>query len=57
MTYPSNITLFGGRVEVPSLVEIDHIVHDRSVVVGDLKTVTIAGSDHKALLGTLDVEG
>lgn len=56
MTYPSNITLFGGRVKVSSLVEIDHIVHDRSVVVGDLETVTIAGSDHKALLGTLDVE-
>ena len=56
MTYPSNITLFGGRLKVPSLVEIDHIVHDRSVVVGNLETVTIAGSDHKALLGTLDVE-
>lgn len=39
-----------------SLVEVDHIVHDRSVVVGDLETVTVVGSDHKALLGTLDVE-
>lgn len=57
MTYPSNVTLFGGKVKVPPLVEIDHIVHDKSVAVGDLETVTINGSDHRALLGTLDAEG
>lgn len=55
MTYPSNAMLFGGRIAVPPLVEIDHIVHDRSITVGDLETLDIAGSDHRALLGTLDV--
>lgn len=53
MTYPSNKTLFG--ITLPAVVEIDHIVHDKGVVVGDLETVTISGSDHKALLGTLEV--
>lgn len=56
MTYPANKTLFG-VIPVPAAVEIDHIVHDRGVVVGDLDTVSIAGSDHKALLGTLEVLG
>lgn len=54
MTYPANKKLFG-VILVPAAVEIDHIVHDRGVVVGDLDAVTIAGSDHKALLGTLEV--
>lgn len=54
MTYPANKKLFG-VIPIPAAVEIDHIVHDRGVVVGDLDTVTIAGSDHKALLGTLEV--
>lgn len=54
MTYPANKKLFG-VIPVPAAVEIDHIVHDRGVVVGDLGAVTIAGSDHKALLGTLEV--
>ena len=54
MTYPANKRLFGW-IPVPAAVEIDHIVHDRGVVVGDLDAVTIAGSDHKALLGTLEV--
>lgn len=54
MTYPANKKLFG-VIPVPAAVEIDHIVHDRGVVVGDLDAVTIAGSDHKALLGTLEV--
>ncbi|KFI83296.1 hypothetical protein BPSY_0392 [Bifidobacterium psychraerophilum] len=47
MTYPANSDL-------PSVIEIDHIVHDKGVVVGDMKTVEIAGSDHKALLATLE---
>ena len=54
MTYPANKKLFS-VIPVPAAVEIDHIVHDRGVVVGDLDAVTIAGSDHKALLGTLEV--
>lgn len=54
MTYPANKKLFS-VIPVPAAVEIDHIVHDRGVVVGDLDTVSIAGSDHKALLGTLEV--
>ena len=54
MTYPANKRLFG-RIPVPAAVEIDHIVHDRGVTVGDLDTVVIPGTDHKALLGTLEV--
>lgn len=54
MTYPANKKLFG-VIPVPAAVEIDHIVHDRGVVVGDLDAVTVSGSDHKALLGTLEV--
>lgn len=54
MTYPANKRLFGW-IPVPAAVEIDHIVHDRSVVVGDLDAVTVSGSDHNALLGTLEV--
>lgn len=54
MTYPANKKLFG-MIPVPAAVEIDHIVHDRGVVVGDLDAVTVSGSDHKALLGTLEV--
>lgn len=54
MTYSANKKLFS-VIPVPAAVEIDHIVHDRGVVVGDLDAVTIAGSDHKALLGTLEV--
>ena len=54
MTYPSNKKLFG-VIPIPAAVEIDHIVHDRGVVVGDLDAVTVSGSDHKALLGTLAV--
>lgn len=54
MTYPANKKLFS-VILVPAAVEIDHIVHDRGVVVGDLDAVTITGSDHKALLGTLEV--
>ncbi|WP_033376665.1 endonuclease/exonuclease/phosphatase family protein [Alloscardovia criceti] len=51
MTYPSNKQLAG--IDIPAMVEIDHIVYDRGLLVGDLQTVTISGSDHKALLGTL----
>ena len=49
MTYPS-----GGWV--PSLIEIDHIIYSRDsgIVVSDLQTVGVRGSDHKALLGTLE---
>ena len=54
MTYPANKKLFS-VIPVPAAVEIDHIVHDRGVVVGDLDAVTVSGSDHKALLGTLEV--
>lgn len=55
MTYPANKKLFA-VIPVPAAVEIDHIVHDRGVVVGDLDAVTVSGSDHKALLGTLEVQ-
>jgi endonuclease/exonuclease/phosphatase (EEP) superfamily protein YafD len=50
MTYPSD-------GEVPSLIEIDHIVYakDAGIVVSDLAAVEVTGSDHRALLGTLEV--
>ncbi len=49
MTYPSNSL-------APSLIEIDHIVYSRDsgIVVSSLETVTISGTDHQALLGTLE---
>lgn len=49
MTYPSNKI-------VPSLIEIDHIVYarDSGITVSSLKAVEIAGTDHKALIGTLE---
>lgn len=53
MTYPADRTIFG--IQLPPMVEIDHIVHDRGVTVGDLETQRIPGSDHMALLATLAV--
>lgn len=49
MTYPSNSL-------VPPAVEIDHIVYmkDSGIVVSDLSTESVSGSDHMALLGTLE---
>ena len=48
MTYPSD--------GLPSLIEIDHIVYarDSGIVVGDLAAVEVSGTDHRALLGTLE---
>lgn len=50
MTYPSNSSL-------PSLIEIDHIVYarDSGITASSLETVEIAGSDHKALVATLEI--
>ena len=45
MTYPAMMPI----------AEIDHNVHDNGVNVGDLETKYIAGSDHRALLATLEV--
>lgn len=45
MTYPAMLPI----------AEIDHIVHDKGVNVGDLETKYIHGSDHRALLATLEV--
>ena len=49
MTYPSN-------KGVPSLIEIDHIVYarDSGITVSSLEAVEIAGTDHKALVATLE---
>lgn len=44
------------RTGVPRLVAIDHIVVDKGIRAGQLKTLKIAGSDHDALLGTLVVD-
>lgn len=53
MTYPADRTFLG--LSLPPLVEIDHIVHDRDVIVGDLETRRVLGSDHMALLATVAV--
>lgn len=49
MTYPSNSG-------IPSLIEIDHIVYskDSGICVSSLETVEVSGTDHKALLATLE---
>ena len=56
MTYPSNVKLLG-VIPMPACSEIDHIVHDRGVIVGDLEARAVAGSDHKVLLGTMEITG
>ena len=49
MTYPANSV-------VPPLVEIDHIVYSRGtgITVSSLETRQVGGTDHLALLGTLE---
>lgn len=49
MTYPANSP-------IPALIEIDHIVYSRGagIAVSELQTVEVAGSDHLALLATLE---
>ena len=51
MTYPANS-------RIPSLIEIDHIVYSRGsgLAVSDLETVEVTGTDHKALLATLEAQ-
>ena len=62
MTWPSESVTAGLRLpfvgSVPPLIEIDHIVYSANsgVFVGDLKTVQITGTDHLALIGTLEVQ-
>lgn len=50
MTYPSNS-------KIPPMIEIDHIVYsdELGVIIGDMQTLEIAGTDHMALLGTMHV--
>lgn len=49
MTYPSNSV-------IPPAVEIDHMIYMKNagIVVSDLKTVKVPGTDHMALLGVLE---
>ena len=65
MTWPADYEIATGldlpnRVNrnLPALIEIDHIVYtaDADVFVGDLKTVKISGTDHMALIATLEVQ-
>ena len=51
MTYPSNS-------KIPSLIEIDHIVYSRDsgIAVSDLQAIEVPGTDHKALLATLEAQ-
>lgn len=50
MSYPANR-------KIPPMIEIDHIVYakDSGIRVGNLQNVEIAGTDHMALLATLEV--
>lgn len=54
MTYPSGSV---AGIALPSLIEIDHIVYarDSGLVVSGLEAVEVSGTDHRALLGTLEV--
>lgn len=49
MTFPSGA--------LPSVVEIDHIVYARGsgITVSELETAEVSGTDHRALLGVLEV--
>ena len=49
-TWPSN------HPGIPQLIAIDHMVLDQGVRAADMQTITVAGSDHQALLFTLGVE-
>ncbi|MBE6479844.1 MAG: endonuclease/exonuclease/phosphatase family protein [Olsenella sp.] len=61
MTWPSASVTAGIRLpfigSVPALIEIDHIVYSANsgLFVGDLRCVQISGTDHLALIGTLEV--
>lgn len=52
MSYPSHGF-------VPALIEIDHIVFTRGagIRVGDMSCVSVRGTDHLALIATLEVDG
>lgn len=58
MSYPSNmqIPLSGISISVPSIIEIDHIVYSKNsgITISSLETVNIGGTDHRALLATLE---
>ena len=49
MTFPSG--------SLPSVIEIDHIVYarDTAITVSSLETAVVSGTDHRALLGVLEV--
>ncbi|BDR53363.1 endonuclease [Bombiscardovia nodaiensis] len=47
LTWPAD------RAWLPPFAGIDHIVMDRGIQAGQLKTLSIPGSDHRALVGTI----
>lgn len=64
-TWPSNPGSIAGYElpeqvsgHVPALIEIDHIVYadNAGIFAGDIKTVEIEGTDHLALIATLEVQ-
>ncbi len=50
LTWPANIDY------IPTFAGIDHIVLDSGMLAGQVKSVTIDGTDHKALLATVQVD-
>ncbi|WEV74915.1 endonuclease/exonuclease/phosphatase family protein [Bifidobacterium sp. ESL0798] len=49
-TWPAN------RPGIPKFAGIDHIVLDRGIIAGQVGAVALPGSDHAALLATIDVK-
>ena len=45
------------RKYLPAFAGIDHIVTSKDVTIGQVNSLTIPGSDHRALLATVDVSG
>lgn len=49
-TWPAN------RRWIPAFCGIDHVVMDKGIVAGQVETVKVTGSDHRALLATLQID-
>lgn len=41
---------------IPAFCGIDHVVMDKGIIAGQVETVKISGSDHRALLATLQID-
>lgn len=46
---------WSARVGTPALLDLDHVVTDRENVVTDVRSVQVAGTDHRAIVATVHV--